>query len=159
MYNFFSWASFKKHWIVVKSGAWSIVLKKIKSQYFYNSWREKLQATKVELMGQVWDRNAERRDEHQQEVQISTQYFTLPGDCTECQKWFLPKILVLPLDSTFLLAMITPTSVRSFMLGAPLQQDPAAHPAAVDVVELARAKWHTGYVGESPPRTSTSSEG
>lgn len=160
MYIFFSWASIKKHWIVVKSGAWSIVLKKRKSQYFWNPWKEKRQATEVELMGQVWDRSAERRDEHQQEVQISTQYFTFISLCMETalsvksKTRFLLKIFVLLLDSAFFVAMITPTNVCSFVLGAPFQQDPAAHPAAVDVVELVRARWHTGYVGESPPRTS-----
>jgi len=63
-------------------------------------------------------------------------------------------MFILPLDNAFSLVMLTPTSVHSFVLGAPFQQVPAALPAAVGVVELARARWHTGYVGESPPRAS-----
>lgn len=59
--------------------------------------------------------------------------------------WFLPTIFVLPLDGAFL-----PKRCWQLPAGSPFQQ-PELSSA---VVELARARWHTGYIGESPPRTS-----
>lgn len=60
---------------------------------------------------------------------------------------FLPKMFVLLSGGASIPAMLTPRGVHSFMLGAPFQQARAACAAAVGVVELARARWHTGFIG------------
>lgn len=122
----------------------------------FHPWREEWQVTKVELMGQSWGSSVETEGGQQQAGADIDTIFDETTLTVRSKMWFLPKIFVLPLNSAFLLTMITPVSVHSLVLGAPFQQEGAARPAAVGVVELARARWHTGYVGKSPPRASTS---
>lgn len=137
----------------MKSGAWSIVMKK--SQYFIlggknDKWQKWNWWGKSETAVQKGKMGNSKRCRYRQDISLCIE----TGLSVRSKMWFLPKIFVLPLDSAFLLAMITPTIVHGFMLGVPFQQARAARPAVVGVVELVRARWHTGYVGESPPRTS-----